>query len=209
MVLTPNLRRFLTLERAHAWRMARIESQPLAEVVAPADLPAVTAFMEARLGLVERPEWADRPFQSPAWGGSRFSDGTFGVFYAGMDPQTCAAEVAYHQTRHLKEHGAPAMLIHLLALRATVSGTCIDIRRGPPALHRSSHTVSRPFGARAWKAGADGIAYRSVRRPGGECLAVFRRDCILACHRAGLVAFTWDGSESGTELGWFRSGHRG
>ena len=195
MVLTPNLRRLLALDRAFCWRLARLESQPLAEVASIADLPAVMAFMERHLGLVDEPLWADRAFRAPAWGGSRFSDGTFGVFYAGLDPETCAAEVAYHQTLHLLQHGAPGMRIHLVALRATVSGEFIDIRSGHPALHRSSHTVSRPFGARAWKAGADGIAYRSVRRPGGECLAVFQRERILACHPAGLVSFSWNGTE--------------
>jgi hypothetical protein len=152
------------------------------------------AFLEEKLGLVDEPEWADGPFLAGNWGGSRFSDGSFGVYYAGMDPETCLDEVAHHQTRYLQEHGAPGMRIHLMSIRSTVSGDFVDVRKGHPALHRSSHTVSRTFGVRAWRAGADGIAYRSVRHPGGECLAVFKRACILACSRAGLVAFQWSGS---------------
>ena len=194
MVLTPSLRTLLNLRKAHCWRLARIESPPLGEVVPAASLALVMGFMEEKLGFVDEPEWADGPFLARSWGGSRFSDGSFGVYYAGLELETCVDEVAHHQTRHLLDHGAPGMRIHLMAIRATVSGDFLDVRKGHPALHQSSHSVSRPFGIRAWKAGADGIAYRSVRRPGGECLAVFRRESILGCSRAGLVAFEWTGS---------------
>lgn len=163
-------------------------------VAAPAELPILMAFLEERTGLVDDPGWADRPFEAPNPLGSRFSDGSYGVFYAGFDLDTCLAEVVFHQTRYLVESSTPALRLHFRALRAKASGRFLDVRKGHSALHHpASYAETQPFGVRAWKAGADGLAYRSVRRPGGECLAVFRRACILACQRAGLVALEWDG----------------
>jgi len=192
--MTEKLKKLLPLQAASCWRLARIESPPLGEVSPPASLPDVMAFLDEKLGLRDEPEWAEGPFLAKSWSGSRFSDGSFGVFYAGMDLPTCVGEVAYHQTLHFLEHGTPGMRVHLMAIRAIVSGDFLDVRKGHPALHRPTYDLSRPFGIRAWKAGADGIAYRSVRHAGGECLAVFKRACIQTCNRAGLVAFQWSGS---------------
>lgn len=183
------------LQRATRWRLARMESNPLGElVVQPADLPILMEFIEEVTGLIDEPTWAGRPFKAPNPSGSRFSDGSYGIFYAGLDLETCLAEIIFHQTQALMRSSAPAMRIHFRALRAKVSGSFVDIRKGHPKLHHMTfYADSQTFGVRAWRAGADGIAYRSVRRPGGECLAVFRKTCVPACHRAGLVALEWDG----------------
>jgi len=177
------------------WRLVRVESPPLAELVAPGEWPALMAFLEGTVGLGEDPGWADRPFRAPSPEGSRFSDGSFGIFYAGLDLPTCTAEMAYHQARQLRLSGAPGMRLHFATLRARVTGEFLDIRQGHASLHRpNSYLRSRAFGIRAWRAAADGIAYRSVRNPGGECLAGFRRACVLGCAKGGLVAMTWDGT---------------
>ena len=190
------LRPLCKLREALCWRLARTESQPLGELVAPSELSTLMAFLEETVGLRDEPTWADRPFRAPNPGGSRFSDGNFGVFYAGLDMATCLAEMAYHQKIQMLLSRAPGMRIHFIGLRAKASGDFLDVRHGHDRLHRPrSYADSRVFAVRAWKAGADGIAYRSVRRPGGECLAVFKRTCIGSCAKAGLVTLEWDGTD--------------
>lgn len=194
--MTLPLRPLWRLRKAVCWRLARAEAPPLAELADPEALPVLMAFLEATVGLVEAPEWADRPFRSPNPSGSRFSDGSFGVLYAGLDLDTCLAEMTHHLAVDLRHTGAPAMRLHFLTLRMRASGDFLDVRHGHDRLHRpNSLGQSRLFGIKAWRAGADGLAYRSVRRPGGECLAVFRRPCVDACARAGLLALDWDGAQ--------------
>ena len=182
------------------WRLARTESSPLAELVKAKELPLLMAFLEDTTGLVDEAAWADRPFAAPNPSGSRFSDGSFGVCYAGADLATCMAEMAYDQVKSLRQSSAPGMRVHFAALRCRVSGHFVDIRSGHDALHAPDrHAEGRAFGMAAKRAGADGIAYRSVRKIGGACLALFLRRCVLSCARGGLVAFEWDG-ESLTTL---------
>lgn len=184
------------LQNALCWRLARIESPPLAAHVAPAELPLLMEILEEAGGLVDDPDSADKPFKSPQGVPSRFSDGSYGVFYAGLDLDTCVAEVSHHQARHFRESSAPPMFVHFRPLRAKVSGSFVDVRRKHPELHDlSSYANSSAFGAKVLKAGAPGIAYRSVRHTGGECLAVFHRDCILSCKHSGTsITLAWDGA---------------
>ena len=187
------------IKNAIWWRLARTESAPLADFVNYTELPLLMEFLEETTGLMDEAAWADRPFSAPNPSGSRFSDGSFGVFYAGVDLETCIAEMAYHQVKNLRQSGAPGMRVHFSALRCRVSGHFVDVRNGYGELHApDSHTEGRAFGMATKRAGADGIAYRSVRKIGGECLAIFRRPCVLSCARGGLVAFEWDGEKLAT-----------
>jgi hypothetical protein len=43
-------------------------------------------------------------------------------------------------------------------------------------------------------AGAPGIAYPSVRDPGGECLAAFKTALLRDCHHAAYLEYNWNGS---------------
>ncbi len=187
------------VENGIGWRLARTESAPLADLVNYQDLPILMEFLEETAGLVDEAAWADRPFAAPNPSGSRFSDGSFGVFYAGFDLETCIAEMAYYQVKNLRQSGAPGMRVHFSALRCRMSGHFVDVRSGHDALHSpDNHSEGRAFGMAAKRAGADGIANRSVRKAGGECVAIFRRQCILSCARGGLVAFEWDGEKLAT-----------
>jgi len=181
------------------WRFARTESAPLADLVNYKELPLLMEFLEETTGLVDEASWADRSFAAPNPSGSRFSDGSFGVFHAAGDMDTCIAEMTYYQTKSLRQSSAPGMRVHFSALRCRVSGHFVDVRGGYDALHSpDSHAEGRVFGMAARRAGADGIVYRCVRRVGGECLAIFRRSCVRSCTRGGLIAFEWDGESLAT-----------
>ena len=52
---------------------------------------------------------------------------------------------------------------------------------------------SQRLGAELREQGADGIAYDSVRREGGECVAVFRPRCVGPCRPVKQLIFRWDG----------------
>ena len=61
--------------------------------------------------------------------GSRFSDGSYGVFYAAKDKTTAIAETAYHQARFLRDTNEAPMQLQMRAYHVEVAGRFHDIRR--------------------------------------------------------------------------------
>ena len=109
---------------------------------------------------------------------SRFSDGSYGVFYAAHDEATAIAETAYHRARFLRDAGLRSEIIQMRVYRARIDGKFDDVRAR--SLRSSiydpkSYTASQKYGRALYvKDVVDGIVYRSVRRHEGECVAVFR-----------------------------------
>jgi hypothetical protein len=135
------------------------------------------------------------PFAHPNPDGSRFSDGTFGAFYAAHRLATAIAEVRYHRERFMRSSHEVAQTLELMLYEANVRGNFHDIRASTNRDWYSpvSYVRSQPLGVRLHKAGADGIAYRSVRDPSGECVAVFRPSLIARCRPVKPLFAHWNG----------------
>lgn len=127
--------------------------------------------------------------------GSRFSDGNFGVFYAGLSMETAIRETLHHQVKHLRETFEPKQTLQMRVIQVRLEAELIDIRvPGNDAYHApDSYAESQRLGIAMKKAGKDGIRYWSVRDQGGQCAAVFRpcllSNCIQTCH----LGYPWDG----------------
>ena len=130
-------------------------------------------------------------------GGSRFSTGQWGVFYAASDEITAIAETKYHRERMLAGSGPTDL--EMAVLEAHVAGVCVDVRPphpAPPGAYDpdpSNYALSQMFGRALHQARAEGLAYASVRRPTGECVAVFRPAIVHACRPIHLRTYHWDG----------------
>jgi len=159
-----------------SWRIVPSRFPPIQlfeRVADPADLEAIAVIESltnprlreeiGELGLVPSGDRVSGPGSSvimaafthlnPA--GSRFTDGSFGVFYAAADMETAIAETKYHRERFLRA----------TTLRDAASG---------------------------------GIAYSSVRRTGGECVAVFRPRLLSKGRQGQHLCYLWDGSQIAT-----------
>jgi hypothetical protein len=137
---------------------------------------------------------AMRSFQRPS--ASRFTDGSFGVLYAAMREQTCMAEMVYHLGRYLND-SPPAQDTEypFRLLNLSVSGRLADIRKGHKQLHHpDDYRSGQLFGRTLWEKGHDGIHYRSVRDPGGECLALLSPTTIGGCTQDGTRVLRWNGN---------------
>ncbi len=117
---------------------------------------------------------------------SRFSDGTYGVFYAAHDEPTAIAETAYHRARFLRNAGLRSEIVQMRVYRASIDGTFNDVRGKStraaiyaPNSYEASQRYARPL---YLKNAVDGIVYRSVRRREGECVAVFRPRRVRSCN---------------------------
>ena len=131
--------------------------------------------------------------------GSRFSDGTYGVYYAAQDVDTAIAETAYHRARFLARTATPPLEIDMRCYHANLDVDLVDIRREqtrcPDLYDPTNYSAGQAF-ARAHRGeGARGIIYDSVRRIGGECAAVFWPKSVVAPVTQGAhFAFVWDGA---------------
>jgi hypothetical protein len=116
---------------------------------------------------------------------SRFSDGTYGVFYAAHDESTAIAETSYHRARFLRDAGLRSEIVQMRVYRARIDGRYDDVRARTkraaiydPDLYAASQVYGRKLYIRN---AVDGIVFRSVRRQEGECVAVFRPTRIRSC----------------------------
>lgn len=130
---------------------------------------------------------------------SRFSDGRFGVWYAGFDAATATAELLYHGTLRLRETAAPAHTVAMQVLSADIAGFAAVLSNlapplGPLVHHPTSYLTSQLVGRGLRDRGSDAMVYRSVRHEGGRCVGVLRPRSIRHCVTSGTLRCEWDGT---------------
>jgi hypothetical protein len=125
--------------------------------------------------------------------GSRFSDGTWGVFYAAHSVATAVEETVYHREQFLAATVEPACDIEMRCYRTSIAGKLHDLRDGwPEAQDPHSYVASVALAQQLRKAGSNGIVYHSARHA-GECVAVFYPDLVAPCVQSEHLIYRWDG----------------
>jgi RES domain len=126
--------------------------------------------------------------------GSRFSDGTWGVFYAAHSVATAVEETVYHRELFLAATDEPPCDIEMRCYRTSIQAKLHDLRGGWTAEHDPDHYAAGVALARKLRnEGSDGLVYDSVRHVGGECVAVFYPDRVAPCVQAQHLMYRWDG----------------
>jgi RES domain len=130
--------------------------------------------------------------------GSRFSDGTYGVYYAGREFETALRETAYHFARVANDSGDEARYEDMRVLLSRIDAPFHDLetlsrRKREELLDPNSYAASQPFGARLRDAGSNGIIYPSVRNHGGGCVAAFRPKPVGTPVQTKHLKYHYDG----------------
>jgi hypothetical protein len=126
--------------------------------------------------------------------GSRFSDGSWGVFYAGHSVATAVEETVYHRERFLAATAEAPCDIEMRCYRTSIQARLHDLRGGWKAEHDPDNYAAGVTLARRLRTeGSDGLVYDSVRHRGGECVAVFYPDRVGPCTQAQHLMYRWDG----------------
>jgi hypothetical protein len=129
--------------------------------------------------------------------GSRFSDGSWGVYYAAESLETAVAEVSHHRGAFLARTAEEAIDIDLRWIQADLMEKFHDIRgqaaEMPSVYDPDRYATSQDLGRALRSLGSPGIAYDSVRRPQGQCAAVFRPKALSNARAAGHIGLHWDG----------------
>lgn len=130
--------------------------------------------------------------------GSRFSDGTFGVYYAASELATAIAETIFHFEQFARDSGDPLRMEEMRVLVGAVAAEFEDVAGLPEPLRSqildpSSYAASRAYARELREAGADGVVYPSVRRTGGECLGAFRPRAVGLPRQERHLKYRWNG----------------
>ena len=130
--------------------------------------------------------------------GSRFSDGSYGVYYAAHDLDTAIAEVSHHRALFLSRTAEPAIDIDLRLVTAPLDAALHDLRGLRQRLSQVYDPVhygaAQALGRQLRDAGSWGVQYHSVRHSGGLCVGVFRPRALKPSKQGAHIALHWDGS---------------
>ena len=185
---------------ARDWQLAREVS---AEVSPPWGRTSAAVvnqpFEDAR--WLNAIEW---PFKN--WRASRFSDGTFGVWYGSDSVLTTVYESAYHWYRGLLSDaglGGEPVVSRRCALAVMCQAALIDLRtvldQHPELLHPSDYTLCRTVGARIHHEGHPGLVTQSARYAGGENYAIFSPQVLSDPRHWGYLTYRLDGDHIAIE----------
>ncbi|HEX7117761.1 MAG TPA: RES family NAD+ phosphorylase [Longimicrobiales bacterium] len=129
--------------------------------------------------------------------GGRFHDGTFGAYYAARERDTAVAETIWRRATFLARTAEPPMHLDMRLLEADLAGELHDVRGMAAALPAvydpDDYGASQALARDLRLMGSAGIAYDSVRAPGGECAAVFRPRLLSRCRETRHLTYVWDG----------------
>jgi RES domain-containing protein len=129
--------------------------------------------------------------------GSRFSDGSYGVFYCARKRDTAIAETRHHSALFMQATREPPMRLQMRLYTVQARGEAADLREAsrsdPRIVDPDDYSHTQAIGRSLRAAGALGIVYPSVRHPGGECLAALRTGIVKNCLHAAYLEYHWNG----------------
>jgi hypothetical protein len=134
--------------------------------------------------------------------GSRFTDGSFGVFYAGRTLDTAIAETKHHREAFLRATSEPRIELDMRVYAVDLDTMLHDIRGMKDTMAEvydpSSYAASQALAIEIRTSGSSGLAYDSVRNPDGECVAIFKPRVLSNCRQERHLTYVWDGSSIST-----------
>ncbi|WP_405279879.1 RES family NAD+ phosphorylase [Cobetia sp. Ld8] len=131
---------------------------------------------------------------------SRFTDGSFGVYYCASTLDTAISETRFHMARFLADTAQPSQEMTMRSYVNRVTQPLHDIREGHDALCQpdmASYPAGQAFAARLREAGSFGLLYPSVRHAqvdtSAECAAILRPPAVSIPIQGPHLRYVWDG----------------
>lgn len=129
---------------------------------------------------------------------TRFSDGSYGVYYAANKFETALREVAFGWGRFYAQTSDEPHNETFRVLKGKIDKSLHDIRgKGwEPLLDPDPEKYAAPqvFALMLREAGSHGIVYPSVRHSKGECIAAFWPDVVSIPTEEKRISLRWNGS---------------
>lgn len=127
---------------------------------------------------------------------TRFSNGSYGVYYAALEYETAIYETVYRREKFLKSTNEPACELQMRAYRGKIRKELHDIRdKQYKNLHNEEYFESQKFSIQLREMKSWGLIYSSVRHAGGICVAIFRPPAISNPEQYSHLRFIWNGKK--------------
>ena len=127
---------------------------------------------------------------------TRYSNGSYPVFYSALDPATATAEVAHWFRKGFGGRPVSQRSAYYQRFSCLFEGKAKDLldkqSEWPDLVHDSDYTFCNRIGAEAVRLELDGLVVPSARREHGSNLPVFKRSAIRDPVSQDLVKFTLD-----------------
>jgi hypothetical protein len=130
--------------------------------------------------------------------GSRFSDGTYGVYYAASGLETAVAETVFHFEAFARDSGDPPRMEDMRVVVGVVAAEFEDVGGlteplGSLVLDPASYASARAYARELRDGGANGVVWPSIRRRGGECIGAFRPRAVELPRQERHLKYRWNG----------------
>lgn len=131
---------------------------------------------------------------------SRFTDGTYGVYYAGKELRTAIKETIFHREIFMLATREEPGSIDMRTYIGKIVKPLHDVRSSKnenynKLHHKTDYSYPQLIGKDLRSKDSWGIAYRSVRDPGSECLAAFRPTAVTIPCQGPHYCYEWDGNK--------------
>jgi hypothetical protein len=132
----------------------------------------------------------------PNESGGRFTSAERGAWYAALSIETAIMETVFHRSQEIAESGILETSVQMRQYLADFETEFHDVRATPEfdACHDpNSYASGQQLGAELLQSGSNGLWYRSVRNPGGECVACFRPALVNNVRTGSHFEYRWEG----------------
>lgn len=128
---------------------------------------------------------------------TRFSDGSYGVYYAGFSLETAIRETVYHRESFLRATVEEPSQLTMRLYEGTIIKPLHDIREKIfLGLHDPmGYSESQVFGRKLRDRSSWGLLYNSVRHQGGACIAAFRPPAVSIPSQISHLKYIWNGQK--------------
>lgn len=157
-----------------------------------------------RISQVLPEDWVSGPGATPLMaafthpGYSRFADHRFGVYYAANSLGTAIAETVFHREQFLSASQEAPCLIQMREYRSQVLKPLVKLTLETHATLLSPDVATYPqgqaFASALRERGEYGLAYPSVRKADGLCVAIFRPPALTLPQQGCHLDYVWDGA---------------
>jgi hypothetical protein len=131
--------------------------------------------------------------------GSRFSDGTWGVYYASLELETSIAETKYHRENFFKYTNEGPIHLDMRVLISNINADLHDLTlkkyQNSGIYDANDYSYSQKIARSLREEGADGLYYKSVHRKEGKNVAIFKPRVLSNCLQERHLEYVWDGKE--------------
>ena len=128
---------------------------------------------------------------------SRFTDGSYGVYYAARDLKTAVIETVFWREKFLAATNECAGEIDMRVYVGKILKPLHDIRHNKfqHLHHPDNYLPAQSYALTLRALGSFGLCYNSVRDKDGQCIAGLRPSAISVPLQSKHLAYVWNGAK--------------